>query len=113
MTDLTETGLPIFHYENLTRFPEENFRNLCSILNIPFEDRILHSHQYFSEGLGHGKNDLTQPISRNPNYKAQQLSVSARSKILALTYTTWKQIGYQEKDGLLFPIRQSDPFKLQ
>lgn len=96
MEPLSRTGLPIIYYEKFVRDPESSLREILRAFNLPWENQMLQSHMDYQKGEeGHGKVDLSHPITAESIYKYQELlSESEFSEIVQETKNVFGAYGY-------------------
>ncbi|WP_339816151.1 hypothetical protein [uncultured Imperialibacter sp.] len=95
MAPLRELGLPILYYERFVADPDTELRRLLLQLDIEFYPSMLESHVSYQKGtIGHGKIDLSKPISVDSTDKYKKIGKPVFDRICALTYNTWSAYGY-------------------
>ncbi|MFI0430074.1 sulfotransferase domain-containing protein [Mariniflexile sp. HMF6888] len=97
MKQLLDTKLPVIRYEDLLLNTKQTLENVCSILKIDMNDKLLSAHSYYDAGFeGHGKNDLSKPIDTASLIKYRQdISEEEFDFISKNTYETYTLYGYK------------------
>lgn len=96
MKELLSRGLPIIKYENLVRDKENELRDICILLGVPFQKEIVEAHKKYRSGeIGHGKNDLGRKIDTSSLEKYKSLPKEYIDHIMELTQVVTKKLGYE------------------
>ena len=98
MGHLLDLGLPVVHYEHLVSEPETVLTKLCSTISISFERSMLVGRE---NKTGHGKNDLSRPISNTSLYRVENLTAGEVDQIMIKTHPVWSRYGYGLNEGRL------------
>lgn len=84
MGHLGRLGKATIRYEDFVRDPGGSLDGICKAVGIEFDDRMIRSHESFGLGeVGHGKNDLSSPISDTSITKYQSIVTPREFKVLA------------------------------
>lgn len=96
MGNLLDTGLPILHYENLVRFPEESLRCVSQWLQLEYEESLIDSHIYYDrDAIGHGKMQLSKEVDDSSIYKYRDIVLPEEfSHICEQTRDVFERYGY-------------------
>ena len=74
MGALIKTGLPIIYYEHFVMHPGQILKAILSIMNISFDECVLHSHTLYKNGnIGHGNIQLDKYINTSSLKKYQSI----------------------------------------
>ena len=88
-------GLPFLRYEDFILNPEFWLRKIVAHLDLPWNDRVLKSHEDYIEGMkGHGGIKLWQPINPGSLDKYKSLSSNTLSHIYGITHEVFERYGY-------------------
>jgi len=100
MLSLLKLNIPIIRYEDLITNTEREIIGLCNILKIDFHEDMVYAHKQYPKGtIGHGKNDLSQPVDKSTLDKYRKnVSLEEFNYIARHAYKVYKQFGYQLAD---------------
>lgn len=114
MSALLGTGLPIVFYENVVREPEIEFKRICKILGVDFEESVLLAHSNYSESaIGHGHIELARPIDTKSLDKFLEVLTPEQIDCVAkLTEEVASQYGYALRSSPVSIVERERPVSM-
>ncbi|MEM7530234.1 MAG: hypothetical protein AAF416_21715 [Pseudomonadota bacterium] len=97
MAPLVGLGLPVVCYERLVTEPEREMADLLDHLGLDMVPEVLGSHTRYARGsVGHGKIDLSRPVSTaSLDAWRGRIDRATFHRIAGLTYPAWSALGYR------------------
>ena len=88
-------------YEDLTEHSEQKLKEICTFLDLPFEDSILESSQPYLENTKNEANQAEQSkgLVKNSGKWQQYFSVRQRKSLEAIAGQCLAQFGYQVSES--------------
>ena len=94
MGSLIQLGLPVFRYEDIVKCPQQQLPKILSQFDVEWEPAMLESSE--AAYVGHGKNLLGSPVSRQSLTKyAGVIDEATFDQLKSLTISTASEFGYK------------------
>jgi hypothetical protein len=90
-----DEGLPFLRYEDFVRRPDLWLGRILAHLGLPWDDRVLRSHELYPEGArGHGGIRLSEPVHEGSRSRYRSMDPAHLSLVYGIAREALDRYGY-------------------